>query len=286
MQLAERGGECRGELGRDVPDEADRVGEDEGAAPRQRDAPGCRVEGREEPVLDDDAAAGEGVEQRRLAGIGVPHERHDGDRGLAAPALVERPVSPERGYPHAQRGEAVAHTAPVGLELGLPGAAGADAAAETGELQALADEAREQPCQLRDLDLEPSFAGAGALGEDVEDQVRAVEHLGAEGLGEIALLSRGQFVLEQGEVRAPLLEQLGQFGGLAAADERRGVGAVAALMEGADDLGAGRDRQPPELVERLLRGPTRRDRAAAGRRGRPSRAARRDAARSGRPPSS
>ena len=67
-----------------------------------------------------------------------------------------------------------------------------------------------------------------------------------------------------------------EFGGLAAADQRRGVGAVAALVEGADDL-ARRPRRPAARVRRATPAdPTRRARAAAGRRAPPSRAASRD----------
>jgi hypothetical protein len=54
-----------------VPDEADRVGEGELAPVRRLARRVVGVQRREQLVLDQDAGAGQPVEQRRLAGIGV-----------------------------------------------------------------------------------------------------------------------------------------------------------------------------------------------------------------------
>ena len=53
-----------------------------------------------------------------------------------------------------------------------------------------------------------ALLGSRVAGEDVEDQFGAVEHLGRRGLlARLRSWPGGQFVLEQGEVRASLLEQ-------------------------------------------------------------------------------
>ena len=79
---------------------------------------------------------------------------------------------------------------PVGLELSLTGSAGADAAAEALEVGPLADQPRQEICELRQLDLELALARARALGEDVEDQRRPVDDLDAERLRDVPLLDR------------------------------------------------------------------------------------------------
>ena len=64
---AERGHQ----MGRQVGDEAHRVGQDHLAAGRQFDRPHGRVERREQQVLGEDIGPRHPVEQRRLAGVGI-----------------------------------------------------------------------------------------------------------------------------------------------------------------------------------------------------------------------
>ena len=72
---------------RQAADEADGVGEQHRLATGQRQPPGGRVEGGEQPVLDEHAGLGEPVEQRRLAGVGVADDRDVG-QAAACPALA------------------------------------------------------------------------------------------------------------------------------------------------------------------------------------------------------
>src|SRR4029453_2412818 len=73
-----------GQLG----DEPDGVGEGGRPAARQLQAPGGRIEGREQLVLDQDSGPRQPVQQGRLAGVGVADQGHRGDAGpLAATAL-------------------------------------------------------------------------------------------------------------------------------------------------------------------------------------------------------
>ena len=80
-----------------------------------------------------------------------------------------------------------ADAAAVELDLGLTGPAPADADAACcaatdlpGERLTPAAQARQQVGQLRELDLRLAVAGARVLGEDVEDQGGAVDHLDLE----------------------------------------------------------------------------------------------------------
>ena len=180
-QLFERGAEGGDELRGQLLDEADGVGEEDGAAFGQLDAPGERVEGGEELVLGEDVGAGEGAHEGALAGVGVADERHDRHSGARPPAAVEGALAADGLDLALEAGDAVADEASVGLELRLAGAAGADGAFEPLQVAPLAGESRQEVLVLRQLDLEAAFAGLGASGEDVEDEGGAVEDLDLRG---------------------------------------------------------------------------------------------------------
>ena len=72
--------------------------------------------------------------------------------------------------------DAALDAAPVGFELGLAGAACADAAAQLGHGFAAPGQPRQHVFKLRQLDLELAFASAGVTGEDVQNQLGAIEH--------------------------------------------------------------------------------------------------------------
>src|SRR5262245_38024676 len=81
-----------------------------------------------------------------------------------------------------------ADDSPVGFELRLARSARADAATQPLEVAPLADEARQQVCELRQLDLQLPLGRARTLREDVQDQRGTVDDLDAERLGDVALL--------------------------------------------------------------------------------------------------
>src|SRR5262249_29689227 len=141
---------------------------------------------------------------------------------------------------------------PVGVELGLARAPGADAAAQTLEVGPLPDQSRQEIRELRQLDLQLALGGARALGEDVEDQCGPVDDLDAERLGDIALLDRRELVVGDEEIgrrraggRADLLD-------LAAPEVERGRWRRPLLRDAADDRAAGRHHQPRQLLDRLV----------------------------------
>ena len=88
VEIASRNEVCNGANGADGADGADGVGEGVRAAVGGVGAAHGRVEGGEELVLDEHAGAGESVEQRGLAGVGVASDRDARDlAGLTRSAL-------------------------------------------------------------------------------------------------------------------------------------------------------------------------------------------------------
>ena len=64
--------------------------------------------------------------------------------------------------------------AAVAFKLGLAGASGADAAAETLQVRPASGQTGQEIFLLGELDLKSTFVGLGPLGEDIEDECRAV----------------------------------------------------------------------------------------------------------------
>src|SRR6266851_3918608 len=108
--------------------------------------------------------------------------------------------------------------------------------------------------QLRRLHLQAAFLGAGALGEDVQDQLGAVDHLDVELFLQVALLARGELFVEDEQVEVSLVLQRVQRLDLALADEERRVGFLPPLGIGADHDHAGRLRQLAQLEHLLFHG--------------------------------
>ena len=159
----------------------------------------------------------------------------------------------------AQRSDAVAREAPVGLDLRLAGSTRADATAESLEVAPQPAHAREVVFQLGELDLQLALGAAGVRGEDVEDHGRAIDDGQADGLLEVSLLARCQLVVAGDQVGvAGLCGGLG-LGDLAGAEVGVGVRQLALLDHLPDDRDAGGAQQLAELGEViavLLRGHT------------------------------
>src|SRR4051794_1243209 len=230
-----------------VPDEADGVAHRVHAAVTGRRTTGGGVEGGERRVLDQRAGAGEAVEGAGLAGVGVAGDRDA--RDVVATALLALGVAGALhvGQLAAQLGDLGVDPAPVGLDLGLTGATAADAAAVradpttglAGEVATPAAQALLHVVELGQLDLRLALLALRVLGEDVEDQRGAVDDLDLELVLEVAQLARGEVAIQDHGVGAGGADDLAEALDLAAADVRRRVGLVAALVDRVEDLRAG-----------------------------------------------
>ena len=185
-------------------DEADRVGEQE-VATGELEAAGGRVERVEEPVPHPDLGPGQGIQKGRLAGVGVAGQGDPRQRGALALGAHHPAVLFEPAQPPPQGGDPVAGQAPVGLDLGLPRAPGADAAVHPAGAEALevgpeAPHAGHVVFQLGELDLQLALGRVGVVGEDVEDHGGAIDHRHPQRRLEVALLARSELVVAGDEV--------------------------------------------------------------------------------------
>jgi hypothetical protein len=142
--------------------------------------------------------------------------------------------------------------AAVGLELGFAGTAGTDAAAELAHGFASTGETGELIFELGQLDLELTLAGAGVAGEDVEDELGAVDDAAGELVLEIAKLGRGEVMIEEDEVGVGGCDDALDLFELTAAYEGRGIGLGTLLGKGCCNVGSGAAGELFELGEGCL----------------------------------
>src|SRR6185312_2428493 len=132
-------------------------------------------------------------------------------------------LAPQLFEPVAEKRDAPACEPAVRLELGLAGAPCPDAAAQTLEVLPHPPHARQVVLELRELDLELSLGTHGVLGEDVEDELRAVDDASLQRVLERALLGRAQLLVDDEHLRGGGAVGLLQLFELPFADERARV---------------------------------------------------------------
>ena len=223
-----------------LADEPDGVGEQHVLVGRQAQAARGGIERGEELVLGERGRAGERVQQRGFAGVGVADD--GGERPVVAQAsgALRLALAADDIEFLADLLDAFLHAAAVGLELGFAfAAAHADAALLAREMAPVAGQAREQMLELRQLDLELAFPRARTPGEDVENERGAVEDLARENLLQVAALRGGKLVVEDDRVHALLAAKGGKLDRLARADERGGDGVFELLDAAAEDFTSG-----------------------------------------------
>ena len=143
--------------------------------------------------------------------------------------------------------DAAGDLAAVGFQLGFARAAGANAAAQLGHLDAVAGKARHHVMQLRQFDLQLAFAGARVAREDVKDELRTIDHPAMKDLFDIALLGRAEIVIEKENVGIHGCGSARDFLEFSGADERCRIGAIAPLQDFAHDFGSRALRQGAEF---------------------------------------
>ena len=192
---------------------------------------------------------GEGVEERRLAGVGVADDGDDGELAPLPPAAADLPLAREVGDAPVEVGDAVADAPAVDFQLRLARPASADAARQPRERVVALAEARKEVLELRELDLQLAVGALGALGEDVQNQLSAVEDLEARLLGDVAALRGAQVAVEDDDVRHELHRAQDELLELALAHQVARVRLTAHLEDGVEHLHPGGAREFPQLAQ-------------------------------------
>ena len=223
----------------------------------QLQAAGGGVQRVEQAVVGRDLRAREGVQQRALAGVRIADDGHHGHGVALAAAALDGAHLAHLFQLFAQFLYLAADVPPVGLQLGLAGASGADGRGAAGgrlahQVRPHARQVRQQIFVLRELHLQLALARARALGEDVKYQPAAVEHAHAQLLAEDAHLAGRELVVKNGELAVRVGDELLQLGHLALADEGARVGRGALLQHGAHALAAGGLHQRGQLLHGYL----------------------------------
>ena len=250
-ELLERRAERRDERRRELVDEADRVGEQDRDAARERRAPGRGIERRERLVGDEHVGVRERVEQRGLAGVRVAGERREEETLAGARPTRALALARDLGEPLLQVLDALPDDLTVALELALAGAAGPDAAAQPRHLLAAAGQTRQPVFELRELHLDATLARARVAREDVEDHPGAVHDGDVRRLLERPLLRRRELVVRHDDVRAQPRDLAADLLGLALPHPGVPVGRPAVLDHTPGDDAASRLDQRGELLERV-----------------------------------
>ena len=159
--------------------------------------------------------------------------------------------------PFLQLLDVVAHEAAVRLQLGLAGSSGADPTARSRKVRPHSSQAGQLVLELRQLDLETALVRLRVLREDVQDEPRAVDHLGLDRFLQGPLLRRRKLIVRDQNRVSGLRPGGHQLVDLALADVVVGIDMAAVLPFSADHLCAGCVRQAGELTDRLLGRPAR-----------------------------
>jgi hypothetical protein len=141
----------------------------------------------------------------------------------------------------------------VHLELHLARAAAADAAGEAAHRLAVTREPRQAVAELRELDLEASLSSGRVLGEDVEDELRAVDDALLHQVSDVAHLCGREVLVEDHQARSPLPGAHDQIPKLSLTDQVARIGLRALLAHRVDDRDSGRARELPHLREAFVR---------------------------------
>ena len=189
---------------------------------------------------------GERIEQRRLSRVGVAHqrdhpERHRLPRAAARGALLAHCFDGVLDFSHA-----IANAPAVGFKFLLARSARADAAAKPRKFFAASGQPRQQIIELRKLHLELAFAGARVRGEDIENQLGAVDHAAARALFHVAKLHGREIVVHDHQRHVARMRFGANFLELAAPHQRCWIERIAHLQERSCDM---RARAVSQLLE-------------------------------------
>ena len=219
-----------------MPHETHRVGEGVDPTVLGGGAPRRRVQGGEQGVLDKDTDSGEPIEQGRLSSIGVAHDGHRRNAITLATSSSGGSCGIHLPETSPQHRDPMADPTSIGLDTRLTrtttadtGAAGSSTTSLTGETLPPTTQPLFQIGELGKFHLGLALGTASMLGEDVEDEGRAIHDLDPHSVLEVAQLGCGEFAVTDDGVGTGGTDQVCQFAYLATAQVGGGIGNVPTL---------------------------------------------------------
>ena len=197
--LLERRVERGDEVVREALKKADRVRQQDRPAVRKDPAAGPGIQGREGHIRRELIGPREAIQQGRLACVRVSHEP-DHKLATSRAHLTLLAAFDHRQLPLQVRDPLVQEPL-VRLQLRLTRTAGADRALHAFKVRPHAAQARHEIDVLRELDLQAGLLRLGPTGEDVEDELRAIDHSRPPGLLEVPTLGGREVVVDHDAVR-------------------------------------------------------------------------------------
>jgi len=157
----------------------------------------------------------------------------------------------DQGETFLERLDAHPEQAPVGLQLLFARTAQADAALLALQVSPTANQPRRKVFQLGEFDLQLAFMALGAQRKDIEDQGIAVHHTALQLALKVALLNRGELVVEQHQIGLVFLAYGTDFFDLAAAGEEGRIGCAPLAAHHGQHLSASALGKQRYLVQSL-----------------------------------
>ena len=250
--LFERRAEAGHQRVRQIADEANRVGQQNLAAAGQLNCAQFRIERGEHAWRLQNLSAGQLVEERTLACVGVADQRHRGHRNRLAPLALLLAHAAHRVQLNLQPVNAPVDLPPIRFEFGFARSACADTAAQLRHRLALAAQPRQHVLQLRQLHLQLPFAGACMAGEDVQNQLRSVQYAARQCGFQVAQLCRRQVVIKEHQVGLNRRGDAGNLLHLAGANQPSRIRPRAPLEQLGSHHSAGACHQFAKFSKRFL----------------------------------
>jgi hypothetical protein len=212
-----------------VANKSDCIGDDDFLIMWEAQAPAGGVEGFKDAIVSGHLALGQRIQQGRLASVGIPDNRDDGYRVPDASRSTLVLVARKDHQLSLQVADAISDSAAVSFQLRFPRASRADPASQSRQARAVPREAWQQIAKLCEFDLDLSFTAVGSPGEDVEDQLSAVDDFDIREFSNRPGLGRREVLIEDQKIGSLLQSPHEDILEFSAAQEK-------ALMTGRDPL--------------------------------------------------
>src|SRR4051794_17913277 len=216
-----RGPEGGDQLGWEVRHESDRVGEDCLVEPRQLYVAHRRIEGRKEKVFREHRFAGQAIEKRGFSSVRVADQSNHRPWRPLPPAAMQAPRPLNLVELAADLRHPLSDQAPVSLDLRFARTSEeAEATTLALEMGPASDQTTGLIVEMGKLDLQAALGCRCPLAEDLQDETRSIDHLGANFVFQVLLLDRSKRRIDDQQPGAAVFRKPRDLLDLALSEER------------------------------------------------------------------